>query len=110
MPEFRVDAGVLDKRISIYSQPSGESVINEATTVGTLVTKAWAELNPRRGSAESVHAGGDGAEYTDVWRTRYFSSVSEGMRITWQSMTWRIVGITILGSRTAMDIEAARVV
>jgi head-tail adaptor len=111
MPEFVFDEGRATKRISVISAPTGANALNEATTDGTLVGKAWAELNPD-GSATSrdfARQGGDGVQSIDTWRVRYRSAFTENMSITWNSQTWRIASIDILGSKVAMDIRAVRV-
>lgn len=110
MPEFSLDAGKLTKRISIYAAPTGENEINEATTAGTLIKSAWAELNPS-GSASSrevARQGGDGVESVDIWRVRYDSRITEDARIDWNSQSWRVASVDILGSKVGMDIRAVR--
>lgn len=112
MPDFDLDVGRLDKRVSIYNAPTGENVINEPTTAGTLLTKMWSELNPAgaRDAIDTMRPGGDASEYTDVWRMRYNASIAEGMKLVWRSMSWRVVGLRILGPCVGLDVMAVRVV
>ena len=101
-------AGTLDSRIALYrvvSTPTGTGGMAETEV---LVTECWAAFRAPRGQ-EVIEAGQIVGQVDGIFKIRWLSGVTPGMRIRFDGQVWDMFHPAPIGGRNAFLELYARV-
>lgn len=90
---YQLDAGRLNKRVSIYEYTTTTDAIAQSITALTLKCSVWAEIHPLR-AYERVEANQNAAAETYRVIIRYRSDITEHNVLVRGSRQFEITGIT----------------
>jgi SPP1 family predicted phage head-tail adaptor len=103
-----IDAGKLDRRITIQRFQSVEDQYGDPLPQWTDLAVAWASAWPAPGSERLVNAE-IAAQAMMVFRIRYSSLVADVNpkdRISYAGKTWAILSVMEIGRREGLEISA----
>ena len=99
-----MQAGRLDRRIIIQQKTVTFDSFGDETESWTELSTVWANVIVKSGR-ESFNNDQEIAERTVIFRIRYLSTVTERMRISYNSVFYDIESIKELGRREGMEIS-----
>jgi SPP1 family predicted phage head-tail adaptor len=101
-----LDAGRLDRRITLQVFTSTTDEYGEVIETWTDLAEVWAEVRPLRG-VERVEAAQLAAQVDTRFTIRYRDDLAPGRhRITYQGRRYNIQAVLELGRREALQLEA----
>lgn len=100
-----INIGKLDRRITINrvaSTPTGTGGVAETEV---LVAERWASFRAPRGE-EVIEAGQVVGQVDGVFKIRWLSGVTPGMRIRYDGQVWDLFHVAPLGRDEALELYA----
>lgn len=98
-----IAAGRLDRRITINQKSETTDGIGSARPGWTaLASNIAAQLMSRTG--KQVFEGGEQPQADAIFRVRYRSDITVGMRVVYNSINWDIVAINPRGRNEGLDL------
>lgn len=101
----QVRAGSFDRIVTIQQQTIGENSAHEPTESYATLATVRAQVVPS-GAREATTADAIRAAKTTRFRIRYRSDVTEKDRVVFDSKTYKILGLTEIGRREVLEIDA----
>lgn len=98
-------AGKLDREIVIESATSTVNAIGEPVETWATFASVWAEVKPLSAS-ERFRSEARHSARVSTFSIRWLAGVLPTMRIKYENLYWRILGIAELGRRDGLEITA----
>jgi len=103
-----MDAGKLDRLVSIKARDAGQDAIGQPLTTWSLVATAWANIKYLSGLS-ALKAGADVSLTKTSIRIRYLAGINHGMRIESLGEVFDIQAILPVGRNEYLDLVCERV-
>jgi SPP1 family predicted phage head-tail adaptor len=102
-----MESGKLDKRIALQTltETVNASGFGEIERSWATTFSVWATEMPKK-ALEKYAIGGRLTEKMIAFKVRFRTDISESMRISFESKSYRILSITNLGRRDGLEILA----
>lgn len=101
-------AGALDREITIEVAAESVSAAGETVQVWSTFAECWAAVKPLS-ATERFKSDARHSARVSVFTIRYVSGVLRTMRIVYEGLNWRILGIAEVNRREGLDITAEAV-
>lgn len=103
-----MDAGKLDRLVTIKSRDTGQDAMGQPLTTWSLVATAWANIKYLSGLS-ALKAGADVSLTKTSIRIRYLAGINHGMRIESLGEVFDIQAILPVGRNEYLDLVCERV-
>ncbi len=100
-----IDPGKMDRQIIIQQQNVSQSLGGQAKAAPTTFATVWAEYLPMTAS-ERFRSEGEHSSIVARFRIWHLPNLNPTMLISFDSLSWRILGIAEIGRKDGHEITA----
>lgn len=97
--------GKLDRRITIEQVTLAQNAMGEPVETWAPFAEVWTDVRPMT-ATERFESDARHSARVSNFRIRYLTGIDPTMRISYEGLSWRILGIAELGRREGLDVTA----